>query len=370
MRKHIIAMVAIIVLMASLVFMKTHHLSALVSKSEPFTNTDPMCPTTAERGPDGNIHVQPGNKTFKTLVEYTQYLADLYANGAACIPPKVESHKEPVRGMFGGLGNSTQPPSVIANESATRTVLETNFNGESGPNARTPIDKLDDYEYTRVFESERQSRNKLDEDSKNDLLKKRATDWAILPFNSETRAKQEDEFIAGRMESANRDPKTGILFNTMEGKTLEPPDVEAARLREQQILASYRPTDVSKHIVDNDTEAVARLVMAEYGQDREWEPVVEQVGDNQWQVTELRPKARKERYEDGTTANVSMMDSTKTINPRPTIDIDDRIQNDPYFDKNAPGANPSKFWNYNDFRAWTPGLERMFAPTADTKAWY
>jgi hypothetical protein len=367
MKYHMMAMIVIVAAMVVIILMNVPK----EKRSEAFTNvsTGGDCPVSAERGPDGHIHVQPGNKKFKTLVEYTNYLSELYTNGATCIPPKVQSNKEPVQGMRGGLGNGQPNASQIAMEGPDRTVLQTNLHNEE-TSVKTPINKLDDYEYTRVFESERGSRNKLDAESKGDLLRKRATDWSILPFNSEDRAKQEDEFIAGRMESGFREPKTGVLFADMEGKSVEPPDVEAARLREQKLLAAYKPTDISRHTIDNDTEAVARLVIAEYADDKNWEPVVEKVGENQWQVTELRPKARKEQYENETTRNTSMIDSTKTQLPRPSIDIDDRIKNDPYFDKNAQRGNPSNFWNYNDFKEWTPGLERMFAPTADTKAWY
>ena len=48
-----------------------------------------------------------------------------------------------------------------------------------------------------------------------------------------------------------------------------------------------------------------------------------------------------------------------------------RLQDDPYFDKSGvvDKAN-DRFWNYKEFNKWTPGLERMFAPTVDTKDWY
>jgi hypothetical protein len=319
-----------------------------------------VCPTSAERGPDGKIHVNPGNKTFNTLPEYVNYLSGLYTNGASCIPPVVKKNSEPVAGILGGLGTGSDDG---------RTVFTSDLHTENA-SVNTPVNKLDDYEYTRVFQLEDQKRNTISVEEKSKFMNERITDWANLPFNSEERAKQEEEFIAGRMDAAYRDPKTGVLFETMEGQDLQPPDVEAARLREQQVLAAYRPTDVSKHIVDNETEAVARLVMASYAADKNWEPVVTKTGENRWEVTELRPKPQKERYADGTTANVAMMDSTKTRLPAPTIDFDDRIRDDPYFDKSAPQSEQSKYWNYHDFKEWTPGLERMFAPTADNKAWY
>ena len=57
--------------------------------------------------------------------------------------------------------------------------------------------------------------------------------------------------------------------------------------------------------------------------------------------------------------------------PTPTIDIDSRLRGDPYFDKSGIGDQANnRFWNYKDFNKWTPGLERMFAPTMDNRAWF
>jgi hypothetical protein len=56
--------------------------------------------------------------------------------------------------------------------------------------------------------------------------------------------------------------------------------------------------------------------------------------------------------------------------PPPTVNIDDRNRGDPYFDKSGVGDRDNdKVWQYKDFKKWTPGLERMFAPTMDTKEW-
>ena len=342
-----------------------------VSKTqEAFTSETSVCPTSATRGADGKIIVQPGNKTFSTLPEYIGYLSGLYSNGAKCIPPMVKNNKTPVDGILGGLGNGAEPPSAANALGATRDVLDTDFKQEM-TSANSKINKLDDYEYTRVFQSERGDRNSIDTQSKNQLMQNRRLDWANLPFNSEVRAEEEEAFIAGRMESGYREPKTGVFFNTMEGNSITPPDVEAARLREQKLLATYKPTDITKHVIDNETEAVANLVMKAYENDPNWEPVVTKVDENKWEVTELRPKPRKEKYADDKTTAAAMMEADKLAMPRPELQIDDRIRGDPYFDKTGVVDNDNKrFWNYNDFRKWTPGLERMFAPTADEKAWY
>lgn len=358
-------------------------LIVVVSKMEGFTNpgghntfkndeeakANKDCPKEAQRGPDGRIHIKPGTRTFQTMSEYLSFMTDLYAKGATCIAPRVTPYRSPIDGILGGLGNGAQPPKSTNIEGTTRNVLTEN--ADEGPSARTKIDKLDDYEYTRVFEQERGQRNVIEKAAHNKLLEDRVLDWANLPFNSEDRASQEDSFIAGRMESGFTEPKSGVFFNTVRGADLEPPDVEAARLREQKILAAYRPTDITKHVIDNETEAVANLVHKVYQEDPNWEPVVTKVGENQWEVAELRPKPRKEKYADDATRELSMMESQGLVVPPPTVNIDDRIRNDPYFDKSGLGdRDNNRFWNYKDFNKWTPGLERMFAPTMDNKAWY
>jgi hypothetical protein len=341
--------------------------------SEPFassgTDAKADCPTEAARGPDGQIHVKPGNRTFATLADYVGYLGNLYEKGAKCIPPMVRPNRTPITGILGGLGNGAEPPDVTKRQGTTRDVLD--FNNVEETSAKTPIQKLDDYEYTRVFEQERGSRNYLANETKNELLSSRVLDWANLPFNSEDRAEKEDAFVEDRMQNLVQEPKSGVFFSNMEGVRLEPPDVEAAKEREQKILASYRPTDITRHVIDNKMEAVAKLVHDTYKEDKNWEPVVRKTGENSFEVFELIPKRKKESYEDEQTKTLSMMEGDGTAHPTPTIDIDSHNRGDPYFDKAGVGdQDNNRFWNYKDFNKWTPGLERMFAPTMDNKAWF
>ena len=327
------------------------------------------CPTEARRGPDGAIHVQPGDKRFNTMSEYVDYLSNLYAAGASCLPPQVSSVRAPVDGILGGVGMGATGAGGIARESATRSVLD--MSDAEMTSAKTPLDKLDDYEYTRVEQSERLSRNGLSKEVKSNLMEQNRLDWANLPFNSEARARQEDEFVAGRAESMYKDPKTGVFFKNMEGGDILPPDEEAARLREQKILSSYQPTDLTVHTVDKESEAVAKLVGQMYAGDKNWEPVLSKTGENKWEVTELRPKPRKETYEDAQAVTIAMAEEKGFVRAAPSVDIVNRMQDDPYFDKSGvvDKAN-DRFWNYKEFNKWTPGLERMFAPTVETKEWY
>ena len=55
----------------------------------------------------------------------------------------------------------------------------------------------------------------------------------------------------------------------------------------------------------------------------------------------------------------------------PSMTIVDNQRGDPFFDKaGVVDYDNNRVWKYNDFTKWTPGLERMFAPTNDTQAWF
>ena len=336
---------------------------------ELFETQEGVCPVEARREPDGFIHVKPGKHTFATMSEYVSYLSNLYAQGVQCIPPKVHMSKDVPLGIFGGLGNGAITPSGTNRESAARVVLDTN-SADNELSVKSPIDKLDDYEYTRVDESERVSRNAMKREVKSALIEQNRLDWANLPFNAEARAGAEDEFIAGRMQDMWKDPKTGVFFKNLEGVDTQPPDEDAVQQREARILASYRPTDLTEHKVDKETDAVAKLVNEIYAKDKNWEPVVSRTGENKWEVTELIPKARKERWEDDQAVSVAMATEKGMLQVKPQVDIMNRLQDDPYFDKSGVAdSSNNRFWNYKDFTKWTPGLERMFAPTSDNRQW-
>lgn len=358
--------VSTIIVVLLLIFFGTTHVP-----NEPFDNPseDIVCPVAAVRTPGGKIEVQPGSKVFDTMQDYLEYLNTLYAKGSLCIPPKVKQQQLPIPGVLGGLGTNTESPDSVKRQGKTRTVLDFEPE-EQEAYAKTPIDKLDDYEYTRVFERENSSRNAISTFSSNERINSHKLDWANLPFNSEDRSKQENEFVSGRMEKGFRDPETGVFFSNVDGKNVVPPDMDAAKEREQKVLSSYQPTDITNHVLDNDTKTVAQIVNAAYKNDPDWEPVVSKVGDYQWEVTELRPKPRKEQYKDEQTRDLALAQQRGETLPPPSISIDDRLRDDPYFDKSGVGdIDNQKYWKYEDFNKWTPGLERMFAPTLSNREW-
>jgi hypothetical protein len=65
-------------------------------------------------------------------------------------------------------------------------------------------------------------------------------------------------------------------------------------------------------------------------------------------------------------ALVSVTDAPCSLHPVAS----DRLADDPYFDKaGVTDTSNDRFWKYSDFNKWTPGLERMFAPTFSQEQW-
>jgi hypothetical protein len=325
------------------------------------------CPERAHRNAEGEIVVQPGDRRFKTMADYVDFLKPLVSKeGTPCIPPMVEPHRGPEPGLIGGQGNGAPGANAIARETADRAVAPF-----EQPSAQTPINSLDDYEYSRVFGLEEKPRNSQESKKAKDAgIADHILDWANLPFNSEEKAKKEKEFVAGRRSDMTRDPKSGVFFKTLEGDHLMPPDEEALKQRERAILAAYKPTDASKHVIDNESERVAKMVHEMYANDPNWEPVLEKTGENRWEVRELVPKPRKEEWEEEDSLTVE--DALQQgVNPDIQMTITGGGSNDPFFDKaGVVDRDNKRFWKYDDFRKFTPGLERMFAPTNDTTNWY
>ena len=338
---------------------------------EDFTSEQmPGCFTSAKRGSDGKIHVLPGDKTFGNLSEYVSALADQYSTGKLCIPPQVKEYRSPVEGVLGGLGVGAIGPSGVNQQNATRVVTQSDVDR---PWDTTPINSVEDYDRTNVYENERNSRHgAMSTAVINDLTNKYKMDWAQLPFNSEAKAAQEDVFVAGRLDNVYREAKSGVFFKNMMGDGLFPPNTDEREQNERRILNSYKPPEVAKNVEEEETSMIGNLVKKLFGSNKEYEPVVEKTEDNNWAITELRPTPRKETWADadqGTSIDSAVR--AGWIPPQASMQIFDHGTSDPAFYRaGVADQDNGRFWNYKDFNKFTPGLERMFSPTNATREWY
>ena len=329
------------------------------------------CPTSAQRKEDGKIHVEPQGMSFDTIGDYIIWFSSLSTAGEICIPPYVKGPREVEvvqSSTSPGVGDSEYgaKPGQVKTQNTFGNVSTKQVPGEQ-TYAKTPIDKLDDYEFTRIFQNEASPRSELSQANVNSLMVKNQFDWSRLPNNSQTKMDKEIEFISGRKDNVFRDPKTGVFFKNMEGSTITPPDEDEKEHKEKSELHEFE-SEKPENLLSHDSEDIGEIVSKMYVNDPNWEPVLEKVGENEYRVSELRPKARREKYaesnDDEKTIERAKADGLISAN----IEVEGSI--DPYFDKRGViDYSNDRFWEYNDFKKWTPGLERMFAPTLDTTNW-
>ncbi len=147
---------------------------------------------------------------------------------------------------------------------------------------------------------------------------------------------------------------------------MTPPDINEREIKERSILNTYKPPQVEKPSEESELSSVGKLIKKLFAGDKEFIPVVEKVGPNKYEVNEYIPKNEKNNESSHTTLESAVADGLI-----PNVQIFDSNRTDPYFYKTGVADKDNNaFWRYQDFQKWTPGLERMFAPTFDTKDWY
>ena len=363
---NIITMLSGIIFMTifSIVIWYIYQIRRLSIKEGFTTESENECPLSAERQSDGRILVQPQNRRFDTMADYVAWLSSTFAAGSMCIPPYVRSTSEVTVISNRDTGPNNQQLEL---QDRSGAIYTSQVPGEMTA-AKTPINKLDDYEYTRIFTNENGPRGQLSQTTVNSLMAKHQWDWAKLPFVSEERALAEDEFIAGRKDTAFRDPKSGVFFKAVEGFAVQPPDIDTKESEEKASLEPFK-SENAVHLIEHNIEDVAEMVKKMYADDPNWEPVVEKVGDNTYRVSELRPRPKKEKYEEAQKEErtIEQAKDDGTISATVTVEGGN---NDPFFDKTGVvDYGNNRYWEYSDFKKWTPGLERMFAPTLDQADW-
>jgi hypothetical protein len=241
-----------------------------------------------------------------------------------------------------------------------RVVMETT---SLDPVAKDAIKDLDDYEYSMVFQNE--SDRELSQALRTKLMSQRPMDWAGLPPSAE-------KFQAGLRESfenATRTvPDSAQPYKEVNGDNMIPPDSDATEMEERKILQTYKPpstADLGSYNPDEDPE---KMIHRMYDVKGLIPTIAHKDGTNVYEITGVRKKDEKIVYEDEE-APASMGpvqragEATITV---PATAYDTAAARDPFYDTSNPGRTRTGKW---DYQAWTPGLERMFAPTNATEKW-
>ena len=229
------------------------------------------------------------------------------------------------------------------------------------PYVKKAIMDVDDYEYNLIFQQE--GDREISKSLYNKLQSQYPLDWSVQPPSSA-------HFQAGLQklkESFEGSPVTNkgpSPYREIDTHALNPPDTTVAQMEERKILQLYQPakTDsLGSYQLEDANTLIQRIYDA-----KGLVPEVVKKDGSVYEIVGTRRKDEKIVYEDENSpaqkAPVEEAGEGRITVPVTAVDVAAGL--DPFF---TPGASThmSK-WDYTKF---TPGLERMFAPTYPTKEW-
>ena len=237
-------------------------------------------------------------------------------------------------------------------------LLEQNLDA---PFVKKRILDVDDYEYNLVFQQE--GDREISKALYNKLQSQYPLDWSVQPPSSAhfQAGLQElkESFGGSPVSQPGPDP-----YKEMGNTALIPPDTSAAQMEERKLLQLYQPakTDSLKTYQLDDADALIKRIYDAKG----LVPEVKKKDGNIYEVIGTRRKDEKIIYEDenppAQSAPVKEAGEATITVPPTAVDVAAGL--DPFF---TPGASTHlDRWDYTKF---TPGLERMFAPTYPTVEW-
>lgn len=275
---------------------------------------------------------------------------ELYPEPPPVLPPVVDARKDPrVAGAAAGK--------VIMEYTTPDTV------------AKGQIQSLDDYEYNYVFQNEND--RELSMALRNKLMSQRPMDWAGLPSSS-------SKFEAGVKEmfesGAEAKPYADSIdpYRDVNGEAMAPPDTLSTEMEERKLLQTYSPPtaqELTSYNPEDEAATPEELIHKIYNVKGLIPTVAHESGTNVYEIVGVRRKDEKVLYEDeeAPASRAPVQGAGEATITAPAAANDMAASKDPYYDSSAPGGSRMDRWNY---QSWTPGLERMFAPTEAKQDWY
>lgn len=225
------------------------------------------------------------------------------------------------------------------------------------PYTQTPIQNVDDYEYSMIFKNE--GDRAMTKKTRDFLMSQYPKDWSVQPPSSDLFQQGLQAYNEG-FEDAPRPPTK--RYDSINGTAMAPPD------QEQEILNTYVPKDpqsLTTYSADDAKTLIEKIYTA-----KGLKATYKQTGDNQFQIISTTPLDKVITYEDDPAAPLEAPTSKGPVAAagEETIVVPEIHPTgglDPFY---TPGEQTRDGrWNYTQF---TPGLERMFAPTEPMSKWY
>ena len=231
------------------------------------------------------------------------------------------------------------------------------------PYTQTPIQNVDDYEYSMIFKNE--GDRAMTKKTRDFLMSQYPKDWSVQPPSSDLFQQGLQAYNEG-FEDAPRPPTK--RYDSINGTAMAPPDQAAQERREQEILNTYVPKDpqsLTTYSADDAKTLIEKIYTA-----KGLKATYKQTGDNQFQIISTTPLDKVITYEEDPAAPLQSPTSKGPVTAagEETIVVPEIHPTgglDPFY---TPGEQTRDGrWNYTQF---TPGLERMFAPTEPMSKWY
>jgi len=221
--------------------------------------------------------------------------------------------------------------------------------------ATDPIQTIDDYEYSMIFQNE--GSRVAGKRAISDAMSRYPMDWSAQPPSSQLFQEKLEGFVnAVAADSAQVNTNE---FNSISGKQEQPPDKDALEDAEKKLLATYNP-EHTKDLLHYNLKDTKKLLKKMYAK-RGLVPVIEKSnqGTNVFEIVETKELNPTIIWEDDPISEVN----------RNIIRGENRIEVPLYASDTAAGLDPffeprqPTTMGKHDYTKWTPGLERSFAPT-------
>ena len=264
------------------------------------------------------------------------------------------------------------------------------------PFATTPIQSVDDYEYNLVFQNE--GDRGITKAQRDYLMSQYPMDWSTQPpssskfqsglakfkeaFRNKISEYQPSDFQS--LEAFENKPQNPQInpYKQVDGSNMVPPDTLSIEQKEREILATYvpkKPNELTTYDADDAKALISKIYDA-----KGLVPDFMEKKPGVFVVTGTRRKDEKIVYEDdlpdqapnssGPVASAGERSMADTPNFEsvgegnivvPPVGYETSAGLDPFF---SPG-NKTRMGKW-DYQSWTPGLERMFAPSEPRTNWF
>jgi hypothetical protein len=264
--------------------------------------------------------------------------------------------------IFSGSSNTSKNASPAVQGFKDTVVLDTSKNSMF-PYTTEPINSIDQYELEAVFDNE--GDRELKQQQINKMTRRYPLDWTNYPPNSSKFQSEQSKYIEGFSSDSSAED-LNKPYEAIGDGNLTPPDTLQMEKEEKKVLQMYAPLKANS-LTTYDLDDAQTLLEKVYKPKGLMPEVVRKEG-NVFEVVRTRQIKDKIEYEDdlpdAPASKQSNRDAGEATIHVPATATYTAAGRDPFFDPSTSTRS-----DRSDYTKWTPGLERMYAPTYPVTDW-